>query len=93
MGDFEDAVYCWRMQAREWADYDYGILLASGAGALGVRLGEAVHQDHTVRFRPELGVGDPACADDLPGAVGLVWRSVLLWLVVVLMLSMAQWFA
>ncbi|SFN38133.1 adenosylcobinamide-phosphate synthase [Formivibrio citricus] len=93
MGDFEDAVYCWRMQAKEWADYDYGILLASGAGALGVRLGEAVHQDHTVRFRPELGTGAPACADDLPGAVGLVWRSVLLWLVVVLMLSMAQWLA
>lgn len=93
MGDFEDAIYCWRMQAKEWADYDYGILLASGAGALGLRLGEAVHQDHTVRFRPELGLGEPASADNLPSAVGLVWRAVLLWLVVILLLSMAQWLA
>ncbi|MDR3410035.1 MAG: CobD/CbiB family protein [Formivibrio sp.] len=93
MGDFEDAVYCWRVQAKQWADYDYGILLASAAGALGVRLGDAVHQDHTVRFRPEMGLGDTANADYLSSAVGLVWRSVLLWLTVILLLSIAQWLA
>ncbi len=93
MGDFEDAVQCWREQAKDWSDYDYGILLASAAGALGVRLGDVVHQDHTVRFRPELGVGDMANADYLVSAVGLVWRSVLLWLAVILLLSIAQWLA
>lgn len=93
MGDFEDAVYCWRTQAKQWADYDYGILLASAAGALGVRLGDAVHQDHTVRFRPEMGMGDMADANYLASAVGLVWRSVLLWLAVILLFSIAQWMA
>lgn len=93
MGDFEDAVQCWREQAREWSDYDYGILLASAAGALGVRLGDVVHQDHTVRFRPELGVGDVANADYLASAVGLVWRSVLLWLALILLFSASQWMA
>lgn len=93
MGDFEDAVYCWREQAKQWVDYDYGILLASGAGALGVRLGNTVHQDHTVRFRPELGIGDEANANYLASAVGLVWRSVLLWLAVILLFSAAQWLA
>ena len=34
MGDFEDAVYCWRAQAQAWGHYAYGILLASAAGAL-----------------------------------------------------------
>lgn len=91
MGDFEDAVYCWRVQAKEWADYDYGILLASGAGALGVRLGDVVHQDHTVRFRPSLGMGETADANFLASAVGLVWRSVLLWLAIILLVSVAQW--
>jgi hypothetical protein len=43
VGDFEDAVYCWRSQASAWTDRQTGILLASGAGALGVRLGEAIH--------------------------------------------------
>lgn len=93
MGDFEDAVFCWRTQAKQWADYDYGILLASSAGALGVRLGDAVHQDHTVRFRPELGLGDEPDANYLSSAVGLVWRSVLLWLSVILLFSVAQWLA
>lgn len=90
MGDFEDAVYCWRVQAKQWVDYDYGILLASAAGALGVRLGEAVHQDHTVHFRPELGTGDEPDANYLTSAVGLVWRSVLLWLAVILLFWVAQ---
>jgi cobalamin biosynthesis protein CobD/CbiB len=39
VGDFEDAVYCWRTQAPAWPDPSQGILLAAGAGALGVRLG------------------------------------------------------
>ncbi len=39
-GNFEDAVYCWRAQAASWMDRNQGIILASGAGALGVCLGE-----------------------------------------------------
>jgi len=39
VGDFEDAVYCWRTQAANWPDPALGIVLASGAGAIGVRLG------------------------------------------------------
>jgi adenosylcobinamide-phosphate synthase len=39
VGDFEDAVYCWRTQARAWADPYMGVVLAAGAGAMGVRLG------------------------------------------------------
>ncbi|HQR60998.1 MAG TPA: regulatory signaling modulator protein AmpE [Methylophilaceae bacterium] len=38
MGDFEDAVYCWRIQAFAWPDRAVGIMLASGSGALCVRL-------------------------------------------------------
>ena len=39
LGDFEDALYCWRTQAGQWPDRNAGIVLASGDGALGVRLG------------------------------------------------------
>jgi cobalamin biosynthesis protein CobD/CbiB len=40
VGDFEDAVYCWRTQAERWPGDGPAIVLAgSGAGALGVRLG------------------------------------------------------
>ena len=38
-GNFEDALYCWRSQAAQWMRPEEGIVLASGAGALGVKLG------------------------------------------------------
>jgi adenosylcobinamide-phosphate synthase len=91
VGDFEDSVYCWRSQAQAWSNYDYGILLASGAGAIGIRLGELLHQDHTVKFRPELGIGEEADPDYLASAVGLVWRGVVLWLFLLLMFSITHW--
>lgn len=90
MGDFEDAVYCWRSQARAWGDYANGILLASAAGALGIRLGDPLKQDYTVKFRPELGLGDEADPNTLRSAVGLVWRSALLWLVFILLMSVVH---
>ncbi|WP_028455938.1 CobD/CbiB family protein [Chitinilyticum litopenaei] len=93
MGNFEDAVECWRSQAHTWGNFSNGILLAAAGGALGVKLGEALHQDHTIKLRPEIGVGEPASADYLPSAVGLVWRNVLLWVAVVLLFSFAQWVA
>jgi cobalamin biosynthesis protein CobD/CbiB len=43
VGDFEGAAHCWRTQAVSWPEAGSGILLASGAGALGVRLGMPVH--------------------------------------------------
>jgi adenosylcobinamide-phosphate synthase len=92
VGDFEDAVYCWRVQAKQWPSIHDGILLASGAGALGVQIG-GVMTDSTgePEFRPELGMGEPADADILPSAIGLVWRALLVWLAVVLLLTVAYW--
>src|SRR6266850_222441 len=58
VGDFEDAVYCWRTQARSWNDPDTGVVLAAGAGAMGVRLGMPVQEIDGVVARPELGVGE-----------------------------------
>jgi adenosylcobinamide-phosphate synthase len=90
MGDFEDAVFCWRQQAERWVCQDYGILLAAGAGAIGVRLGMPLHQEHTVRFRPELGLGEDADANMLTSAVGLVWRTLLFWLTIILLVTVVR---
>lgn len=90
MGDFEDAVFCWRSQARTWGNYAQGILLASAAGAIGVRLGDPLRQEYTVKFRPELGLGDEADPNYLKSAVGLIWRSVLLWLAVIMLIGLMQ---
>ena len=92
VGDFEDAIYCWRTQAKQWPSRHDGILFASGAGALGAIIGGPVTGPAgEPEFRPELGIGEPADVDVLPSAVGLVWRALLVWLVVLLLLTVAYW--
>src|SRR4051812_20844066 len=52
VGDFEDAVYCWRSQAATWADSALGVVIAAGAGALGVKLGNPYVCNGEVIERP-----------------------------------------
>jgi adenosylcobinamide-phosphate synthase len=42
-------------------------------------------------FRPELGLGEAADPDLLPSAVGLGWRALILWLLLMLLLTLANW--
>lgn len=81
VGNFEDALYCWRMQAASWIRAEEGIVLASGAGALGVRLGEPIAVRGAFVARPALGTGDPAREDALTSLEGLLWRALGVWLV------------
>lgn len=90
VGDFENTVYCWRTQAASWQDKEAGILLASGAGALGVRLGMPIPQGGVPLDRAELGIGDDADADFMRSTIGLVWRSVVFWLILLLLLTLAS---
>ena len=90
-GNFEDAVYCWRAQAASWTNQNQGIILASGAGALGVCLGDSLRESHGEFYRPELGVGEEADMDFMQSTTGLVWRSLVLWLLLLLLLEIASW--
>jgi adenosylcobinamide-phosphate synthase len=89
VGDFEDAVYCWRTQAARWPDRLMGVVLAAGAGALGVRLGLPIIRDGVLEDRPELGTGEDADIAFLDSTVGLVWRSLVLWLAMLLVVVVA----
>ncbi len=96
VGDFEDAVVCWRTQAQAWTGQEggehAGIVLASGGGALGVLLGGPLPVvGGEPDLRPELGMGDEPDADLLPSAVGLVWRVLVLWLLLMFLLTIANW--
>ena len=95
VGDFEDAVACWRTQASRWSAQEgglaIGVLLAAGGGALGVQLGGMVPTlSGDPDLRPELGLGDPVEPDVLPSAIGLVWRALVLWLLVILLITLAN---
>jgi cobalamin biosynthesis protein CobD/CbiB len=96
VGNFEDAVYCWRNQAQNWRDPELGIVLAAGAGAIGVKLGRPLKEGVTpaglsIDERAEIGIGEEADAGFLSSTVGLVWRALVLWLMLLVMLAIAQW--
>jgi len=90
VGDFEDAIYCWRTQARAWTEPNEGVVLAAGAGAMGLRLGMPVQEVEGMQPRPELGVGEPADGPFLDSTVGLVWRALVLWVFVLLLITVAR---
>lgn len=102
VGNFEDAMYGWRNFASRWRDPLAGIVLASGGGALGVRLGGG--RENPLEYHA-MAVGGAAVDEqtfDLPpgvevevghmrSAVGLVWRAMLLWMLLLLLVSVASW--
>ena len=89
-GNFEDAAYCWRTQAAAWNRNAEGVVLASGAGALGIKLGGALREDGMLNQRPELGIGEDVDVEDLRSVVGLIWRALVLWLVLLFIVSIAK---
>jgi adenosylcobinamide-phosphate synthase len=90
VGDFEDAAYCWRTQAAKWPDVSLGVVLASGAGAMGVRLGMPFLSELNPVDRPELGLGEDADAGFLDSTIGLVWRALVVILFLLLLLAIAR---
>ena len=104
VGNFEEAVGGWRRDAVLWLHPNEGILLASAAGAIGVQLGgqaaPGVTPDRSKTFdvggNPEAAAasgstpGAAAQAGHLQSVVGLVWRSVALWLLLAALLSLAN---
>ena len=90
VGNFEDALFCWRSQAAAWLHPEEGIVLASGAGALGVRLGDPITAAGATVARPSLGTGDPAGEDTLASLQGMLWRAMSLWLIVYALVAALQ---
>jgi adenosylcobinamide-phosphate synthase len=102
VGNFEDAVYAWRNFADRWANESVGIILAAGGGAMGVRLGSP--HENAARVLPadastvdlseaeaEVLPGEEPSVRALQSTVGLVWRALLLWMMLLLLLSSALW--
>jgi adenosylcobinamide-phosphate synthase len=88
MGSFEDALHCWRRQAGMWSDLSSGPLLASGLGALHLDTDEDSEEDAygNTAINPATLPG----AADVQRAVALVWRVMLFWLVVGLLMTGAH---
>ena len=96
VGNFEEAVNCWRRDAGLWRYNNEGVILASAAGAIGVRLGGSLPQTRAFDAAAEAIAaagstpGLPPQGAHLDTIVGLVWRSVVLWLLLTALLSLAH---
>ena len=104
VGNFEEAVAGWRQNAALWAQPNEGIILAAAAGAVGVQLGGSAAPGVTPDRSKTFSAGADTAAADAAGStagmppqvghlqsvVGLVWRSVVLWMLLVALLSLAN---
>jgi adenosylcobinamide-phosphate synthase len=98
VGNFEDAIYAWRNFAGRWHDEAIGIILSVGGGAMGVRLGTVeqaagmvAEGSADVASDAEVLPGEESSVRTLQSTVGLVWRALLLWMLLLLLLSLAIW--
>ncbi len=104
VGNFEEAINCWRRDAGLWKYPNEGIIIAAAAGAVGVQLGGSaapgVTPDRSKTFEAGASpdaVGAEGSTPGLPpelahlrSVVGLVWRSVVLWMLLLALLSLAN---
>ena len=104
VGNFEEAVNCWRRDASLWKYDNEGVILAAAAGAVGIRLGggsaPGLTPDRAKTFEAGAPPGSAAAEGSTPGVppqtghlrsvVGLVWRSVVLWMLLLALLSLAN---
>ena len=95
VGNFEDAVDAWRQGAEHFQNPNDGVVLAATAGAINVRLGGLVPDSadadpaQTQDVNPPTAGREPEFAH-LRSMVGLVWRAVVMWMVLLALLTLAR---
>ena len=102
VGSFEEAIDGWRFHTKHFPNDNDGVILAATAGAINVRLGgEALKMREELKVAPIYDAGDVGLdAGVTPGreaevwhlrsVVGLVWRSVVVWMLLLALLSLAR---
>ena len=95
VGNFEDAVDAWRQGAEYFQNPNDGVVLAATAGAINVRLGGVVAESpdadpaNSKEVNPPTAGREPEFAH-LRSMVGLVWRAVVMWMVLLALLTLAR---
>lgn len=82
-GDTARAWRCWRSQGHRTDSPNGGVVMAAGAGALGLQLGGPTSYHGVMTDKPLLGEGLPARGPDIYRAIRLVQRALIIWLVVI----------
>lgn len=95
VGSFEETVDAWRSYARQPGGTNDGIILAATTGAVNIKLGDRMDTaDQVSDGAPEMPNASPLRqmpeAAHLAIIVGLVWRTVVMWMVLLALLTLAR---
>ncbi|MBI5278732.1 MAG: CobD/CbiB family protein [Burkholderiales bacterium] len=102
VGSFEEAIDAWRNYAQRFPNDNDGVVLAATSGAVNVRLGgEALKPVYSPNSSQPFSAGEATAGTastegraaevaHLRSIVGLVWRTVVLWLVLLALLTLAR---
>lgn len=86
MGNFSNALQCWREQGHAWKSPNAGPVMSAGAGSLSLQLGGEARYHGKSQSRPVLGKGKTASVDDIKRATDLINRSLLFWIILCLII-------
>ncbi len=86
MGECKSALRCWRVQAHNCVSPNGGPVMCSGAGAIGVQLGVGASYHGQWREKPVMGCGKEAEVKDIERGLGLINRTLLLWVLTIVSL-------
>jgi len=102
VGSFEDAIESWRNYEQSGPTDSDGVILAATAGAINMRLGPAAaaasvsvspmgaHGLAGAHSAVESGLGQEPGVGHLRTVVGLVWRTVVMWMILLALLTLAR---
>lgn len=102
VGSFEDAIDGWRNHEPRFEGDNDGVILAATAGAVNIRLGSPsggalvpADSASVMSLEPADQPGEPALRQTpepahLAVIVGLVWRTVVMWMVLLALLTLAR---
>lgn len=102
VGSFEDAIDGWRNYSSAGFDDNDGIILAATAGAVNIRLesppsasdAQGVNNGylslHTSQTQVDSAIAQQPTLAHLAVIVGLVWRTVVMWMVLLALLTLAR---
>ncbi|MCG7586449.1 adenosylcobinamide-phosphate synthase CbiB, partial [Photobacterium sp. OFAV2-7] len=87
-GNFQQALECWKLQAKACKSPNGGVVMTTGAGSLNVEIGGPTYYHGVLHDKKPMGVGKPAGWESIPKANQLVTRGSFalsyLWLVCVM---------
>jgi adenosylcobinamide-phosphate synthase len=95
VGNFEEAIDSWRFHINRFDRSNDAVILAATSGALNIELGVTPLQKETLKDTGEPQGNDPVLGQTpqiahLKSVVGLLWRGVVMWMLILALFSLSR---